>query len=134
MQLAFSLNAYLNFPVDDALRRVAEAGYRGVELLADVPHAWPAGLLPAQVDAIRRAIDESDLEISNINAFMMNAIADPRQPVLASEFGPIPTPTTERSAASTRSDRCGWRPNWARRTSQPNRAGPPLKGSRATRR
>jgi sugar phosphate isomerase/epimerase len=48
--------------------------------LADVPHAWPAGLLPERVDSIRRTLVDAGLAISNINAFMMNAIADPRQP------------------------------------------------------
>lgn len=80
MRLAFSLNAYLRFPVEEAIRRVAAAGYAGVELLADVPHAWPAGLLPVQRDAIRRAVEEAGVTISNVNAFMMNAVSDPRQP------------------------------------------------------
>ena len=80
MQLAFSSNAYLRFPVEEAIRRVAEIGYAGIEILADVPHAWPAGLLPESIDALRRSLDRHSLAISNVNAFMMNAIADPRQP------------------------------------------------------
>lgn len=80
MKLAFSSNAYLSYPIDETLRRIAAVGYGGVELLADVPHAWPAGLLPVQIEAIQKVLEETGLEISNINAFMMNAIADPRQP------------------------------------------------------
>ena len=80
LALAFSSNAYLDVPVEQAIRRIAGFGYRGIELLADVPHAWPAGLLGVQKDSIRRALAEAGIEISNINAFMMNAIADPRQP------------------------------------------------------
>ncbi len=80
MQLAFSSNAYLHHSIEETIRRIAGIGYKGIELLADVPHAWPAGLLPERVDAIRRALDDAGLTISNINAFMMNAIADPRQP------------------------------------------------------
>ena len=79
LRLAFSSNAYLDVPVETAIARVAGLGYRGIELLADVPHAWPAGLLDVQKEAIRRSIRESGLVISNINAFMMNAIADPRR-------------------------------------------------------
>ena len=45
-----------------------------------MPHAWPAGLLPERVDEIRELIDDAGLTVSNINAFMMNAVADPRQP------------------------------------------------------
>jgi sugar phosphate isomerase/epimerase len=80
MQLAFSSNAYLRFPIDETIARIAALGYRGIEVLADVPHAWPAGLLPVQREAIRKSLDKHGLTISNINAFMMNAVADPRQP------------------------------------------------------
>ena len=80
LRLAFSSNAYLDVPVEQAIERIAGFGYAGIELLADVPHAWPAGLLGVQKDSIREALRTSGLAISNINAFMMNAIADPRQP------------------------------------------------------
>lgn len=80
MKLAFSSNAYLRFTLEETVRRIAGLGYRGIELLADVPHAWPAGLLPERVDEIRLLINDAGLTISNINAFMMNAVADPRQP------------------------------------------------------
>ena len=80
MKLAFSSNAYLNFSIEETIRRIAAIGYQGIELLADVPHAWPAGLLPERREAIRRCLEDHDLTISNINAFMMNAVGDPRQP------------------------------------------------------
>src|SRR5262249_37560417 len=59
--------------------RLAAIGYTGIEIMADVPHAWPAGLLDEQKEAIHQALVDNKLAISNINAFMMNAIADPRQ-------------------------------------------------------
>jgi sugar phosphate isomerase/epimerase len=80
MKLAFSSNAYLRFSIEETIARVAALGYAGIELLADVPHAWPAGLLEVQKQSIRDALAKHNLTISNINAFMMNAIADPRQP------------------------------------------------------
>ena len=79
MKLAFSTNAYLKYPFPDAVTRLARMGYAGVEIMADVPHAWPACLLESQKEAIRRALTDNRLAISNINAFMMNAISDPRQ-------------------------------------------------------
>jgi sugar phosphate isomerase/epimerase len=45
-----------------------------------VPHAWPAGLLAEQKRSIRRSLEEHHLAIANVNGFMMNAVADPRQP------------------------------------------------------
>jgi sugar phosphate isomerase/epimerase len=80
MKLAFSSNAYLNYSIEDAIARIAALGYRGIELMADVPHAWPASLLEERKQAIRDALEKHKLTISNINAFMMNAVADPRQP------------------------------------------------------
>lgn len=80
MPLAFSSNAYLRFSVEETIRRIAEIGYRGIEILADVPHAWPAGLLPERIDSLQAALERHNLAISNVNAFMMNAVADPRQP------------------------------------------------------
>jgi sugar phosphate isomerase/epimerase len=79
MQLAFSTNAYLKFSFAEAVRRLAKIGYQGVEIMADVPHAWPACLLDEQKQAIRASLAEQGMAISNINAFMMNAISDPRQ-------------------------------------------------------
>ncbi len=80
MRLAFSTNAYLRYPFQEAASRIAQIGYQGLELLADVPHAWPAGLLDVQKRGILEAMERTGLSFSNINAFMMNAINDHRQP------------------------------------------------------
>jgi sugar phosphate isomerase/epimerase len=78
-KLAFSSNAYLKFPFAEAARRIARQGYRAIEIMADVPHAWPACLLESQKKDIERALRWNHLAISNLNAFMMNAISDARQ-------------------------------------------------------
>jgi len=80
MKLAYSSNAYMNFTLEEAAERIAALGYKGLELLADVPHAWPAGLLDGRKEEIRRCLDRHGLAIANVNAFMMNAVGDPRQP------------------------------------------------------
>ena len=41
MKLAFSTNAYTRFPLIEALRGIKAAGFAGVEILADAPHAYP---------------------------------------------------------------------------------------------
>ncbi len=79
MRLAFSTNAYLRFSFAEAVRRLAAIGYAGVEIMADVPHAWPAFLLDEQKQAIRDALAKNHLAISNINSFMMHAVNDRRQ-------------------------------------------------------
>jgi sugar phosphate isomerase/epimerase len=79
MQLAFSTNAYLNYSFADAAARLAAIGYQGVEVMADVPHAWPAFMLPEQKQGLRDALHKNHLAISNVNAFMMHAVNDARQ-------------------------------------------------------
>ena len=74
MKLAFSSNAYMNFSIEETIARIAGCGYGGIEILADVPHAWPAGLLEQSKESIRTTLAEHKLTISNINAFMMNAV------------------------------------------------------------
>ncbi len=79
MHLAYSSNAYLNYSIEETIARIADLGYKGLEVLADVPHAWPAGMLAESKHAIRECLEEHGLAISNVNGFMMNAVADPRQ-------------------------------------------------------
>ncbi len=79
MKLAFSTNAYLRFSFAEAVGRLAAIGYAGVEIMADVPHAWPAFMLEEQKQGLRDALAKNNLAISNINSFMMHAIDDRRQ-------------------------------------------------------
>ena len=79
MKLAVSTNAYLNYSFPETARRLAALGYSGLELMADVPHAWPAYLLESQKQVIREAMAEHKLAFSNVNAFMMHAVNDQRQ-------------------------------------------------------
>jgi sugar phosphate isomerase/epimerase len=80
MQLAYSSNAYLSFSIEEAIARIADLGYAGLELLADAPHAWPIDLTTDKKHAIRESLQRNGLGISNVNGFMMNALADPRSP------------------------------------------------------
>jgi len=68
MKLAFSSNAYTRFPLIDALRGIKSAGFTGVEILGDVPHAYPDSLDEAQIAAIRRELDRLQLQVGNVNA------------------------------------------------------------------
>ena len=41
MKLAFSTNAFKKYPLEESIRAIANIGYEGVEILGDVPHAYP---------------------------------------------------------------------------------------------
>ena len=74
MNLGYSSNAYMKFPLVEAIDRIAAIGYRGIEIMADVPHAWPESTTDADLAEWRKAIEERGLTITNVNAFMMNAV------------------------------------------------------------
>src|SRR5260370_20112895 len=67
MQLAFSTNAYTRFSLIDALRGIKRAGFAGVEILADPPHAYPDQIDAALTSSAKREFESLDLEVCNIN-------------------------------------------------------------------
>ncbi|WP_020473037.1 sugar phosphate isomerase/epimerase family protein [Zavarzinella formosa] len=79
MKFAFSTNAYLKYSFAETTRRLAAIGYPAVEIMADIPHAWPAFMLPEHLQSLRDNLEKNNLQISNINSFMMHAIGDHRQ-------------------------------------------------------
>ena len=121
MRLAFSTNAYLRHPFDEAAARIAALGYEGLELLADVPHAWPAGLLDVQKRGILQAMEQTGLAFSNINAFMMNAVNDRRQPYWYPSFIE-PEPHYRQVRIDHTRGHSTSAPSWAHPTSRPSPA------------
>jgi len=68
MKLAFSTNAYTRHTLFDALAGIKRAGFSGVEILADAPHAYP-DIIDARFTA--KVVDELErleLTVSNVNA------------------------------------------------------------------
>jgi sugar phosphate isomerase/epimerase len=69
MRLAFSSNAFVNTTLERAIEAIAAAGYGGIEILCDRPHAVPGTLPPEERRAVPEAVRAAGLEISNLNAF-----------------------------------------------------------------
>jgi sugar phosphate isomerase/epimerase len=67
MKLAFSTNAYTKHPLVDALRGIKRAGFAGVEILADTPHAYPDAIDGALTDGVKRELESLGLAVSNVN-------------------------------------------------------------------
>jgi protein FrlC len=67
MKLAFSTNAFTRFSLTEALRGIRKAGFAGVEILADTPHAYPEQMDAALTSSIAKELEALDLAISNIN-------------------------------------------------------------------
>ena len=80
MHLAFSTNAYKQQGLEAAIADVAAAGYAGVEIMADVPHAWPADMSDNRIEAVNELLERSGLTVSNLNAFTLFALGDTYHP------------------------------------------------------
>ena len=76
MRLAFSTNAFKKFPLADAIKSIGKIGYEGVELLCDVPHAYPPDFGQDKIKETRKLLSDLNLAISNLNAFTLYAIGD----------------------------------------------------------
>ena len=80
IELAFSTNAFKRYPLEEAIREIAKIGYRGVEILCDVPHAYPPDLNEEYVRSLKKTLTQSNIQISNLNAFTLFAIGDTYYP------------------------------------------------------
>jgi sugar phosphate isomerase/epimerase len=80
MKLAFSTNAFKQVSLEQSLREIAACGYAGVEIMADVPHAYPPHMDPRRRQAVKDLCRELRLSISNINAFTLFALGDTWRP------------------------------------------------------
>jgi sugar phosphate isomerase/epimerase len=68
MKLAFSTNAFTRFPLPDAIAAIREAGFQGVEILADVPHAYPDAIDDLLTKNILRMLEQTGMSVSSVNA------------------------------------------------------------------
>lgn len=80
MKFAFSTNAFRKFSFYEAARAISKAGYSGIEIMCDSPHAFPDELSHTDIKNIKEILERNHLEISNLNAFMMCAVKDFHHP------------------------------------------------------
>ncbi|HEX8522225.1 MAG TPA: sugar phosphate isomerase/epimerase family protein [Tepidisphaeraceae bacterium] len=78
--LAFSTNAFKKNTLEQAISAIADIGYSGVELMADVPHAYPPDMPRERRQAVKNLIASRRLGVSNINAFTLFALGDTYHP------------------------------------------------------
>lgn len=68
VDLAFSTNAYAQYSLPEAIERIADHGYDGVELLGDEPHAYFPNFDADDEEVVQEVLEETGLTVSNINA------------------------------------------------------------------
>lgn len=66
-KLAYGTNGYRRHPLAEAVKRIAEFGYDGVDLMADRPHAYPMDLDEEARMRIKKLLEDYNLELSNVH-------------------------------------------------------------------
>lgn len=104
MRLSFSTNAFVRFPVHEAVELIGLAGYDGVELLADTPHLYAPSVTEPDLDKVRRALDNAGLEVANLNANTARGFS-----------GGVANPLLEPSLSSADGHRRRWRVDYTKK-------------------
>ena len=79
-RLAFSTNAFKKNTLDEAIDAIGDIGYTGVELMADLHHAYPPTMDAARRTATQQHLSNRKLPVSNVNAFTLFACGDTYHP------------------------------------------------------
>lgn len=76
MVLGYSTNAYTRFSLWEALERISDLGFRGVEIMGDRPHLYPPDFSQEHMARLKKILTEKGLKITNINSFTLFAVGD----------------------------------------------------------
>lgn len=79
-RLAFSTNAFKKNTLEEAVDAIASIGYGGVELMADMHHAYPPRMDAGRRRDLIRRIRDLGMQPSNLNAFTLFACGDTYHP------------------------------------------------------
>jgi sugar phosphate isomerase/epimerase len=80
IKLAFSTNAFKKYSLEDSIKEIAKQHYDGVEILCDVPHAYPPVFGDNEIRSLKGTLTSFNMQISNLNAFTLYAIGDVYHP------------------------------------------------------
>jgi sugar phosphate isomerase/epimerase len=80
LKLAFSTNAFKKNSLDEAIDAIGDVGYTGVELMADLHHAYPPIMDDERRTQVKSHLANRKLPVSNVNAFTLFACGDTYHP------------------------------------------------------
>lgn len=76
MVLGYSTNAFVKFSLFDTIDRIAQLGFKGVEIMGDRPHLYPPDYPPPQLAQLKDRIEQHQLTVTNLNSFTLFAVGD----------------------------------------------------------
>ena len=76
MIFGYSTNAFVKFSLFEALEKIADLGFKGVEIMGDRPHLYPPDFDGSRVAEVRRDMETRQLKPTNLNSFTLFAVGD----------------------------------------------------------
>jgi sugar phosphate isomerase/epimerase len=76
MIFGYSTNAFVKFSLYESLEKIADLGFRGVEIMGDRPHLYPPDFEAAALGRIKESLKKHDLKVTNLNSFTLFAVGD----------------------------------------------------------
>ncbi len=76
MVFSYSTNAFVEYPLHEALDLIARTGFSGVEIMCDRPHLYPPDTREDDLNSIKSLLQELNLAITNLNCFTLFAVGD----------------------------------------------------------
>jgi sugar phosphate isomerase/epimerase len=76
MVFSYSTNAFVKYPLSEAVELVAQTGFRGVEIMCDRPHLYPPDTDSQALENFRQLLETLKLTITNLNCFTLFAVGN----------------------------------------------------------
>jgi sugar phosphate isomerase/epimerase len=76
MVFGYSTNAFVKYSLLDSLEKIAELGFKGVEIMCDQPHLYPPQYDRELLAQVKEKLSAARLKPTNLNSFTLFAVGD----------------------------------------------------------
>ena len=76
MIIGYSTNAFVKFSLLEAIEKIAQLGFRGIEIMCDRPHLYPPDYREDKLARLKSLISQHGLKVTNLNSFTLFAVGD----------------------------------------------------------
>ena len=76
MIFGYSTNAFVKFTLFESIEKIADLGFKGIEIMGDRPHLYPPDFSAEDLDRLAALLSDREMKITNINSFTLFAVGD----------------------------------------------------------
>ena len=76
MIFSYSTNAFVKYSLSEAVKLIAQTGFRGVEIMCDRPHLYPPDVDTQDLEKFKQLLENLKLTITNLNCFTLFAVGN----------------------------------------------------------